>query len=76
MIRGFSGIFRQRDEHPLRNVLGEVGVIHHPDRSGMHEIDVPPDQLGERRFGAAFGVGAQQLQIGFCVHLPISSRRM
>lgn len=76
MVREFPGILRQRDEHALRHVLGEMWIIHHPDCGGVHEIDVPAHQLGEGGFGAAFGVGSQQLRVGQGVHLPKSSRRI
>ena len=37
---------------------------------------MPAHQLGERRFGAVFSFGAQQLCIGLVVHLPHSSRHL
>ena len=65
VIRQLSGIFRQHDEHALRHVFGKMRIIQHPQRPGMHEIDVPANQLGECGLGAAVGVSAQQLRIGW-----------
>ena len=40
----------------------------------MDEIHMTANQFGERRFGAVFSVGAQQLRVGLIVHSPDSSR--
>ncbi len=56
-----SGAFREGNEHPLRHVLGQVRIGYHPHRSGMDQVHVPAHQFSERRFGAGFGPGVQQL---------------
>ena len=58
VIHEFSGVFRQRHEHALRHIFGKVAVIHHPERGGMNEVNMPTDKLGEGRLGAAFGVSS------------------
>ncbi len=45
----------------LELLFSEVRITNHPQRGGMDEIHVAAHQLGERRFGAVFSVGAQQL---------------
>ena len=60
-IRELGGVFREGDEHALGHVLSEVRIANHAQRRGIDEIQMAAQQFGERRFGAVFSVGAQQL---------------
>jgi hypothetical protein len=73
--RSSSGILRQRDEHALGHVVGEVWITHHSQCGGVNEIDVPADELGKSGFRPGFGEVVQQLRVGSGVHFPKSSRR-
>ena len=60
-IHELGGVLRECDEHTLGHVLGEVRSANHAQHGGIDEIHAAADQLGERRFGAAFSAGAQRL---------------
>jgi len=67
-IHELAGVPGQQHEHALGYVFGQVRVANHSHRGGIHEIDVPFDQPGERIFRAAFGVSLQQVLVGRIVH--------
>src|SRR5206468_820264 len=73
-LRELGGIFCQRDEHPLRHVVGEVRIANHSPRSGIDEIHVTAHEFGKRGFAAPLRVGAQQLGVRLVVHSSNSSR--
>lgn len=60
-IHELAGVFRKGDEHALGYVFREMRIANHAQRGGMDEIHIAAHQLGERRFGAVFSVGEQQL---------------
>ncbi len=56
-----NGLFGERDKYALRHVFRQMRVTNHPQRGGINEIHMAAHQFGKRRFGAMFGVGAEQL---------------
>ena len=54
---------RQNDEHRLRDILGQVRILHLPQSDRIHQIDVTPHQRGERGLGLTPRVFMQQPQI-------------
>ena len=52
---------REIGEDRLRHVLRQVRVaVHLPQRGGIDQIDVPPDECGEGVLGTGSGVTAKQ----------------
>ena len=59
---------RQREEHALGYVFGEVWITNDSSGGGMDEIKMAPHQFGKGRFGAPVSVGAQELRVSQIVH--------
>lgn len=68
MFRQPCGILRQSDEYALRYILGRLRIADQPHRGGIHEIKMPPDQLGKSRFRAMLNIIAQKLLVVPVVH--------
>ena len=48
IVRQAPRLARQVNKHRLGHVLGQVAVaVHHPERGGIDEINVPRHQLAE-----------------------------
>lgn len=56
-----SSLIRERDEYALGYVFSKMRIANHAERGRIDEIHMAAHQNGERRFGAVFSVGAQQL---------------
>jgi hypothetical protein len=59
---------RQGHKDALGDILGLVRVAQHPQRGGIDQVNMPANQLGEGRFGAACGIIPQKLLVGPAVH--------
>jgi hypothetical protein len=70
-----GGVLRQGHEHGLGDVLREVRVANHPQRSGVDQVDVPPREFGKGGLGPLSGVITQEVAIGRAVHSQNSNRR-
>ena len=60
-----TGLARKVGEHRLRHVLRQMRVaIDLPERGGIHQIHVPPDQFGKGILRIRFGEISQQFGVG------------
>lgn len=75
MVRQGGGVLGEGDEDGLGGILGEVGVADDPERDGVGEVDVSPDEFAEGGLGVVLGVGPEQLWIGQRLHSSQGSRR-
>jgi hypothetical protein len=75
MIRESSGTPDQGHESPLRHVFSHVRIANHAQRRGINQVNMPPHQFGEGRFGPALRIIPQQLLIGQTVHSLNSNRQ-
>ena len=73
-MRELPGVLRQRYEHRLRHVLGQVRIANHAHRGGMDQVNMPPHEFGKRRLRPASGVIAQKLLVCQTVHSQNSNR--
>ena len=67
-------ISRERQENGLAHIPRSRCLPCHPEGGGMHEIDVPADQLSESCFRTAFSILSQQFLIRRVVHSSYNTR--
>ena len=65
-VSGFPG---KVGEDALSDITGEIGGVDLAQRRRINEIRMPRHDLGKGGFGAALGVGAEQLSVGLVLHL-------
>ena len=68
-LRQRPGLAREIGKDALGDVASEIGRIHAPHRSRIHEVRMPCDDLAERGFVTVLGVSALQLCVRLLVHL-------
>jgi len=59
VVRELTGILSQGHKHALRDILGQVGVVNHPQRGGIHVVNVALHEFGKCLLGSALSVIAQ-----------------
>jgi len=77
--RGEDGVWREAvrvarkvRENGLSDFLGELRRADLPERSGMDEVEMAPDDLGEGVLGVLPGVTREQFQVGIAHFKSIS----
>jgi hypothetical protein len=61
-VRQGRRLARQVDKHGLGHVLGQVVIaVNQPERRGVNQTNVPPDQFAESFVGAISHILLQQL---------------
>ena len=74
VVRELPGILSQGHKRALRDILGQVGVLNHPQRGGIHVVNMPLHEFGKCHLGPVLSVVAQQLLVGQSVHSMNSTR--
>jgi hypothetical protein len=67
-VRKIRGVLGEGYKHSLRDVLRQMPVANHAQRSGIDEVNVASDQFAEGGFRVESGIILQQLLIGPIVH--------
>src|SRR5437764_4977512 len=75
MIHKSRCLLRERDKYSLRDILGELGIAHHPQSGGVDEVNVASHEFGKSGLRPVLGVINQKLLICEAVHLYDSTRR-
>ena len=75
MIHKSHCLLRERDKYSLRDILGELGIAHHPQSGGVDEVNVASHEFGKSGLRPVLGVINQKLLVCEAVHLHDSTRR-
>ena len=67
-------LFCQNNKDRLRDFLGVMRIADVPQRDGIHQVDVPRHQRGERLVRMVFRIVPQQHAVIRWLHFPISVR--
>ena len=59
VVRELPGILSQGHKRALRDILGQVGVVNHPQRGGIHVVNMALHEFGKCLLGSALSVIAQ-----------------